>query len=443
MIALVCGSDVSDGQVFALDLTGEAEISALKDIISVELNIPPENQRILLDGQPLPYSARTLAEAGVGEGAMLLVFNAPPPPAVTATSPISPSATNAQLAQQPPAPAAQTPQPQRPRPVLPLDFSSIIVDGGRVVVPPSTSPAATAPDGTASQSASAGGAPAPRPPSNMAEHVKALIRRRAEEAVAAAIVDPAALSIIRVHNPVLGDAIKAATEERQGAPPGGETAEPGPAMKGLMEFLEKEYEAQKRAERERFRRMQAIQRDPLSQEAQQFMLEELQQRRINENYSMAREHLPEGFGSVCMLYIDVAINGVPCKAFVDSGAQQSILSLAFAEKCSLASLIDKRFAGLALGVGKAPIIGRVHLAPLKLGTRFCPCSFIVLEDTKMQMLLGLDMLKRYQMVIDLKKNALIVEGEEIPFLSEAQIDKGLFGTEVEPENDAKKEDAQK
>ena len=159
------------------------------------------------------------------------------------------------------------------------------------------------------------------------------------------------------------------------------------------------------------RRIEAIQRDPLSQEAQQYLLEELQQERINENYSMAREHLPEGFGSVCMLYIDVEINGVPCKAFVDSGAQQSILSLAFAEKCSLASLIDKRFAGLAMGVGKAPIMGRVHVAPLKLGTKFCPCSFIVLEDTKMQMLLGLDMLKRYQMVIDLKKNALIVEGE--------------------------------
>lgn len=165
------------------------------------------------------------------------------------------------------------------------------------------------------------------------------------------------------------------------------------------------------AEEERHQRLLAIERDPLSLESQQFLLEQLQEERINENYSMAREHLPEGFGSVCMLYVHLEINGVPCKAFVDSGAQQSILSLAFAEKCSLSSLIDKRFAGHALGVGKAPILGRVHLAPLKIGTKFCPCSFIVLDDKKMQMMLGLDMLKRYQMIIDLKKNALIVEGK--------------------------------
>lgn len=155
-----------------------------------------------------------------------------------------------------------------------------------------------------------------------------------------------------------------------------------------------------------------MQQDPLSRGAQQFLLDQLKEERINANYALAREHLPEAFGSVYMLYVPLEINGVPCKAFVDTGAQQSILSLAFAEKCSLSSLIDERFAGFALGVGKAPIIGRIHMAPMKLGSKFCPCSFIVLEDNKMQMMLGLDMLKRYQMTIDLSKNALFVEGQQ-------------------------------
>ncbi|CDJ56967.1 DNA-damage inducible protein, putative [Eimeria maxima] len=449
-----------DGQIFTLDLTGEAEISALKDIISVEFNIPPERQRILLDGQPLRNTARTLAEARVGEGAMLLVFNEPPPPAGTTTSPGIPGSMEArtQQAHQLLTPRAQTPQRQQPPTTLPFDFSSIVVDGGRVAEFPAgetivpsrrASPAAPAASTRTSPPAIPGVANTPPSTPGSEAHVKVLIRRRAEAAVAAARADPTSLSLIRAHNPVLGDAIKAAADERDAAlvregTDGAQQAESGTAMKQLVELIEKEYEAQKKAESERLRRMQAVQRDPLSQEAQQFLLEELQQERINENYSMAREHLPEGFGSVCMLYIDVAINGVPCKAFVDSGAQQSILSLEFAEKCSLASLIDKRFAGLAMGVGKAPIIGRVHLAPLKLGTKFCPCSFIVLEDTKMQMLLGLDMLRRYQMIIDLKKNALIVEGEEIPFLSEAQIGKGLFGTgEVESAKTAEKPEAPK
>lgn len=157
--------------------------------------------------------------------------------------------------------------------------------------------------------------------------------------------------------------------------------------------------------------MLAVQRDPLSREAQEFLLEEHRQARVEENFSLAQEHLPEGFGQVCMLYVGLELNGVSVKAFVDSGAQQSILSKAFAEKCGLDSLIDTRFKGTALGVGKAPIIGRVHLAPLKIGARFCPASFIVLDDSKMELMLGLDMLKRYQMCIDLKKNALVVEGE--------------------------------
>jgi hypothetical protein len=61
------------------------------------------------------------------------------------------------------------------------------------------------------------------------------------------------------------------------------------------------------------------------------------------------------------------VNGVPVKAFVDSGAQMTIMTHEFASKCFLTRLMDKRFAGMAVGVGSSPILGRIHQAPLKVG----------------------------------------------------------------------------
>jgi DNA damage-inducible protein 1 len=60
------------------------------------------------------------------------------------------------------------------------------------------------------------------------------------------------------------------------------------------------------------------------------------------------------------------VNGVPVKAFVDSGAQMTIMTHEFASKCYLTRLLDTRFAGMAVGVGSSRILGRIHQAPLKV-----------------------------------------------------------------------------
>jgi DNA damage-inducible protein 1 len=66
-----------------------------------------------------------------------------------------------------------------------------------------------------------------------------------------------------------------------------------------------------------------------------------------------------------MLYLDVEAEGRILRAFVDTGAQVTVMSAACAARCGLLSKVDKRFAGRAVGVGSAKILGRIHDAHLR------------------------------------------------------------------------------
>ncbi|KAK3152419.1 hypothetical protein QOZ80_2BG0158640 [Eleusine coracana subsp. coracana] len=163
--------------------------------------------------------------------------------------------------------------------------------------------------------------------------------------------------------------------------------------------------------------------DPFDVEAQKKIEAAIRQKGIDENWEAALEHNPEGFARVVMLYVDMEVNGVPLKAFVDSGAQSTIISKSCAERCGLLRLLDQRYRGIAVGVGQSEILGRIHVAPIKIGHLFYPCSFTVLDAPNMEFLFGLDMLRKHQCMIDLKDNVLRVGGGEVsvPFLQEKDI----------------------
>lgn len=215
--------------------------------------------------------------------------------------------------------------------------------------------------------------------------------------------DPARIASLRVNNPRLADAFDKGLEE-------------------FIKLLSEQNEARIQAEQRRIRMLMA---DPFDSEAQHMIAEEIRQQQIESNMENAMEYLPESFGEVTMLYINCKVNGNPIKAFVDSGAQSTIMSKACAERCNILRLIDKRFQGIARGVGTQKILGRIHLVQLEINGIYIPSSFMILEDQPMEMLLGLDMLRRYQCTIDLHKNVLRIgtTGTETTFLHENEIPK--------------------
>ncbi|KAJ2822043.1 DNA damage-inducible protein 1 [Coemansia erecta] len=197
----------------------------------------------------------------------------------------------------------------------------------------------------------------------------------------------------------------------------------------LLTQLRAQQQAAARRQEEETARLNA---DPFNLEAQQRIEEMIRQENIMRNMEAALEHNPESFASVTMLYIDVVVNGTPVKALVDSGAQATVMSRSCAEECGITRLIDTRFAGEARGVGRAKIQGRVHNAQMKLGAQMLMCSFTVMEGAHIGLLFGLDMLKRHQMCIDLKQNALVVGEENIQFLPEHLIPKADHDNPVPP-----------
>ncbi|OQV23903.1 Protein DDI1-like protein 2 [Hypsibius exemplaris] len=362
-----------NGEMVTLDLAEDMELENVKALCEYDLKIPAINMVISVNGQALTDDKKTLTAVGLKDGDVVLVL---------------PAISNR------PAAAAASPRPQpaaggggggpTPSKIPKIDFSTISVAPGGTSRPSGSRQAQSSVAGTSGQAAAA------------AELRQAQLY--AEQTRSQLESDPDAMEKITKESPELLAAILKADGS------------------AVLEYLKKQ-------RLEAARKMQMLYSNPDSAEAQQLMLEQIRQQAIQDNLEYALEHTPESMGSVQMLYVNCSVNGKQMKAFVDSGAQISIISREYAELCNIAHLIDERMQGMAVGVGTQRFAGKIHACQMEIGGAHLTTSFNVLEQGNMQILLGLDMLRRHQMVIDLKRNVLVVgtTNTEAHFLSEAEI----------------------
>jgi DNA damage-inducible protein 1 len=172
----------------------------------------------------------------------------------------------------------------------------------------------------------------------------------------------------------------------------------GDDINELQNILRSRHQQRMELKRKQEEELALLYADPFDVEAQKKIEAAIRQKGIDENWEAAIEHNPEAFARVVMLYVDMEVNGVPLKAFVDSGAQSTIISKSCAERCGLLRLLDQRYRGVAVGVGQSEILGRIHVASIKIGHLFYHCSFTVLDAPNMEFLFGLDMLRKHQVI---------------------------------------------
>ncbi len=358
------------GGVFPLEVSLELTVRDLKSIVEIEAGVSAHQIHLLHNMESMAVESKSLGEYEVQDGDIIMVASpqeypvqvspqgnravSQPPPLLDWGSIQVPPQGNRAVSQAPTNPplmdwgSIQVPT-QGNRAVPQATPNPPLMDWGSIQIPPQGN--RTVPQATP---------PRPNDPDTIRRHL---------------LSNPSELSLLRERNPPLAQALDS----------------------GDPEVFRLALERQMRATRDReMERIRMINADPFDADTQNKIAQEIQQKNIEENMEAAMEYTPESFSRIIMLYLPIKVNGVTVKALVDSGAASTIMSDRCAERCGIMRLVDRRFAGVAVGVGRQNIIGKVHLGTIQIGKDFLTSSFQVLEAQSEDMLLGLDMLRRHQ-----------------------------------------------
>ena len=133
-----------------------------------------------------------------------------------------------------------------------------------------------------------------------------------------------------------------------------------------------------------------------------------QQKLINETLRDAKKAKEGCLDSAKSLTISCRINGRSINAIIDTGAEFTAMSAEVAQDCGLFELIDTRLKIKCRSVveGTQNTLGRIHLATIEMGEVKIPSSVFVFQKLPGDFLIGLDVLRRFKCVLDLKQRTM-------------------------------------
>jgi len=93
-----------------------------------------------------------------------------------------------------------------------------------------------------------------------------------------------------------------------------------------------------------------------------------------------------------------AIGNISVEMLIDTGAQTSVLSMPIVRQLGLMNRLDRRYMGVAAGVGQARISGKISnvICSFGVGHVEFPMDFIVLDINDNLVILGLDQMRKYK-----------------------------------------------
>ena len=151
-----------------------------------------------------------------------------------------------------------------------------------------------------------------------------------------------------------------------------------------------------------------------------------------------------------MQHIPVKINSKNTTAFIDTGAQNSLMSIKFTQLLGIDNLIDSTQVGKAYAADNCILIlGKIENLEMFIDDKKFLIDILILDADNVQFLFGQDNLKKYGCLLDLKRNIINFEDLDFSakFLKEKEIqniDKALKNiNDIKPELENKIKDYMK